>query len=88
MAALEILWDYLGRSFDIEKKSFSAPDFDDKWGPCEEAEQEWEPKIRAALAQGKPCDTCKGTRVAPVPDEDLGGAGVTMSSCPDCVKPA
>ena len=53
VAALEMLWDYLGRSFDIEKKSFAAPDFDDKWGACEEAEQEWEPKICIALAQGK-----------------------------------
>jgi hypothetical protein len=32
------------------------------------------------------CPTCKGTRIAPVADEDLGGSGVTMSSCPDCVK--
>ncbi len=39
----------------------------------------------AAGALAQTCDTCKGTRVAPVADEDLGGEGITMSSCPDCV---
>lgn len=39
-------------------------------------------KARAALAPA--CVTCGGTRVAPVSDEDLGGKGITMSSCPDC----
>ncbi len=41
--------------------------------------------LAAALGEKAPCPTCKGTRVAPIADEDLGGEGITMSSCPDCV---
>ena len=47
--ALEMLWDYLGHSFDTEEKRFSVADFEDKWGAVEEAEQEWEQKIPAAI---------------------------------------
>jgi hypothetical protein len=52
--ALEMLWDYMGRSFNDEDKRFSVADFEDKWGAVEEAEQEWERKIPAALAPGEP----------------------------------
>jgi hypothetical protein len=52
---------------------------------CNSCHQEGHGAARAALAPREPCDTCKGTRVAPVADEDLGGEGITMSSCPDCV---
>ena len=42
----------------------------------------------ASLGEKESCSTCKGTRIAPVADEDLGGKGVTMSSCSDCVGSA
>ncbi len=53
MPALEMFWDYLGRSFDLEDKKFSVAEFEDKWGVVEEAEQEWEEKIPVTLAQEK-----------------------------------
>lgn len=43
--------------------------------------------IRQALSlltASDKCETCGGSGVAPVDDEDLGGDGITRSFCPDC----